>query len=303
MRSSTSRGSPSSISGARNMGVPTGTTGSSSRRDRSSAMPQSTRYTSPKRPTSTLAGFTSRWMMPRACAKASVLATCERISRCASRRSAGKVASSAHAGCSGWSSRSCQLVPSTRFMTRTGRPSSVAPSACTGTMPGCSSAPLRRASRSSDPLASGRSSRTSFTATLRSSEACRASYTSPMPPSPSSSPSSRSQLADPLAPAGSRPILGSEPTQASKPPPARVGPVAWFAAATVGRSAIVDGRTVWSRAPAETVSSQAASASSGGELIDRPRIARRRQPSATLGASTLSVGGAPSSVHSGGPVK
>ena len=137
-------------------------------------------------------GFTSRCTNPRAWAKCSASATRIRISTCATRRSSKRRSSASHAGCSSSFSSSSSVAPSTRFITSSGPPSALTPSACTGTIAGCSSAPVISASTSSALAAAGEnaSPRSDFTATSRFSARWCASQTSPMPPAPSSSRSS-----------------------------------------------------------------------------------------------------------------
>lgn len=107
------------------------------------AMPQSSRYTSPKSPSITFPGFTSRCTTPRACAKSMVCANdcITDNNRCRVYR--------AHVAASSSCSRritSASVTPRTRFIVKYGRASRT-PSSCTGTTPGCSSCPCTRASR------------------------------------------------------------------------------------------------------------------------------------------------------------
>ncbi len=119
----------------------------------------------------------SRWSTPRLCANAMALHTSIRMFTCrSSRRSSSRSARIT----------SRQLRPSMCFMTIAGPSFGAQPSWWTGTMFGCSSRPVVRASANRAVVAAGsvaRSGRTVFTATSRPSERWWARRICPMPPS------------------------------------------------------------------------------------------------------------------------
>ncbi len=136
------------------------------------AMPKSRILTPPSVSTMTLAGFTSRWMMPERWANASPShSPSMNCSRCAV----------GNALCSRMIAAS--VSPSMYSIAMNGRPS-CSPTSKIVTTFGCRSRATARASRANRSRSSSSSSLSSLIATSRSSMGSHASRTMPMPPCP-----------------------------------------------------------------------------------------------------------------------